>query len=637
MDGKDRRWEPLLDEVEKLRGKPVKANNEKDWEAQLALGPIEQFKKQLNCYLLKYTKGSAHAVVEAGDVRGVLDVWRQMADKGHSQRDAHIMTLREKAYNPRKAVQPKDLEIAIALWEKDVAYFSRATGERISEPNVKLMLINMCPERLRYHLKLRSDRLTDYDDIKTEIVEWLAEEIKPISRGTLKVASQQVPQEQQGDGTGGEQEEDLDEGLIKQLNEADSSGHLYALVRNAMLKQSKGDVKCGKGKGKGRRKCFECDSENHIASACPVRAERVANGGPARLDKPDVDMKGDKGKGKGGKGKGKFQLTKIIWRGWNPGKGAQLPLTGPQWMNWMPPQTPQAKSFSYPGGEFQQMFTPGFQLNSITTRKSPSLPARVPISLENKFSALSASAEEDDIDEDETQVTWPSIPAHFQRKKAPKMPRFIKSSCKDSSCGGMGACEERHGRRLDCGVYGVPSEVLPSETPRSQHLTKAQQKLSVFSEKKPMSLKPLSEANEWEYIETILDSGATVTVIPPHVGHAYEIRPSAASKAGVKYEVANGDEIPNLGEKLMPVMTREGSMRGLRAQVADVSKALQSVRALVKAGHMVIFGDGDEGQSHYVYNKFTGETNEVTDDGINYLMGMYIVPPDEAGFGRPAE
>ena len=164
-----------------------------------------------------------------------------------------------------------------------------------------------------------------------------------------------------------------------------------------------------------------------------------------------------------------------------------------------------------------------------------------------------------------------------------------------------------------------------------------QQKLYVFSEKRPMSLKPLSVNNEWEYIETILDSGATVTVIPPHVGHAYEVLPSAASRAGVKYEVANGEEIPNLGEKLMPVMTREGSMRGLRAQVADVSKALQSVRALVKAGHMVIFGDGDEGQSHYVYNKFTGETNEVTDDGINYLMGMYIVPPDDAGFGRPAE
>ena len=163
------------------------------------------------------------------------------------------------------------------------------------------------------------------------------------------------------------------------------------------------------------------------------------------------------------------------------------------------------------------------------------------------------------------------------------------------------------------------------------------EKLSVFCEKRPMSLKPLSTNNEWEYIETILDSGATVTVIPPHVGRSYDVVPSAASRAGVKYEVANGEEIPNLGEKLMPVMTREGSMRGLRAQVADVSKALQSVRALVKAGHVVIFGDGDEGQCHYVYNKFSGETNEVTDDGINYLMGMYIIPPDDPSFGRPAQ
>ena len=96
LDGKDPRWERLLDEVEKLRGKLVKSINEKDWEVQLALGPINQFKKQLNIYLLNYTKGSAHAVVEAGDVHGVLDVWRQMADKGHSQRDTHIMTLREK-------------------------------------------------------------------------------------------------------------------------------------------------------------------------------------------------------------------------------------------------------------------------------------------------------------------------------------------------------------------------------------------------------------------------------------------------------------------------------------------------------------------------------------------------------------
>ena len=40
LDGKDPRWEPLLEEVEKLRGKPVKGVNEQDWEANLATGPL---------------------------------------------------------------------------------------------------------------------------------------------------------------------------------------------------------------------------------------------------------------------------------------------------------------------------------------------------------------------------------------------------------------------------------------------------------------------------------------------------------------------------------------------------------------------------------------------------------------------
>ena len=40
----------------------------------MATGPIEQYKRQLNTYFLSFTKGSARAVVEAGDVKGALDV-----------------------------------------------------------------------------------------------------------------------------------------------------------------------------------------------------------------------------------------------------------------------------------------------------------------------------------------------------------------------------------------------------------------------------------------------------------------------------------------------------------------------------------------------------------------------------------
>ena len=136
---------------------------------------------------------------------------------------------------------------------------------------------------------------------------------------------------------------------------------------------------------------------------------------------------------------------------------------------------------------------------------------------------------------------------------------------------------------------------------------------------------PLRSTEEWEYVEFILDSGATATVIPPNVGKAYAIKPGDASRAGVTYEVANGEEIPNLGEKLMPVVTAEGTWRGLRAQVADVTKA----------GHMVVFGDGSDGNGNYIINNVTGETTVVKDDGVNYLLGVFIAPVQESGFARP--
>ena len=91
--------------------------------------------------------------------------------------------------------------------------------------------------------------------------------------------------------------------------------------------------------------------------------------------------------------------------------------------------------------------------------------------------------------------------------------------------------------------------------------------------------------------------------------------------------LANGHEIPNLGETLFVVVTEEGTVRGMKPQVADVPKALQSVRALVRTGHRVVFGDGADGTEHYILNRESGEVNAVRDDGFNYLLRLYVVPP----------
>ena len=85
----------------------------------------------------------------------------------------------------------------------------------------------------------------------------------------------------------------------------------------------------------------------------------------------------------------------------------------------------------------------------------------------------------------------------------------------------------------------------------------------------------------------------------------------------MRFEIANGEEIPNLGAKLMPVMTMEGAWCGVQVEVADISKALQSFRRLFKTGHAVIVGGGGIGDEHHIQNRHTGEVNVVKDDGLN--------------------
>ncbi len=137
------------------------------------------------------------------------------------------------------------------------------------------------------------------------------------------------------------------------------------------------------------------------------------------------------------------------------------------------------------------------------------------------------------------------------------------------------------------------------------------------------------DTSKWEELLAIMDSGATVPVLHPQTGKSYEVHESLASRAGVEYEIANGKTIPNLGEKKMGVLTQEGTLRGYSSQCADVSKSLQSVRAMLQSGHAVCFGLGPQGTDHLIINRTSGEINRLEDDGINYLQRLWVIPPDQ--------
>ena len=49
------------------------------------------------------------------------------------------------------------------------------------------------------------------------------------------------------------------------------------------------------------------------------------------------------------------------------------------------------------------------------------------------------------------------------------------------------------------------------------------------------------------------------------------------------------------------------------------------MRHLNSTGHLVVF----DGQNSFMVNKASGEVNWIEDDGSNFTMTMWIVPPDE--------
>ena len=145
-------------------------------------------------------------------------------------------------------------------------------------------------------------------------------------------------------------------------------------------------------------------------------------------------------------------------------------------------------------------------------------------------------------------------------------------------------------------------------------------RLQICVAKEPEGIAAVKEDEEWEEIELTVDSGATDTVIQPKALPSVETKEGPAFKRGVEYEMANGEYAPNLGEKKFHGMTEEGCVRGLTAQVVDVSQNLLSVHRCVKAGNRVVF----DGEGSYVENKKSGEINWFTETGNLWTLKLWV-------------
>ena len=143
-----------------------------------------------------------------------------------------------------------------------------------------------------------------------------------------------------------------------------------------------------------------------------------------------------------------------------------------------------------------------------------------------------------------------------------------------------------------------------------------------------------SSTGGWKYVKGVMDSGATDSVIHPSECEEYEIQESPGSKAGQNWTSASGGVIPNLGQKILDVVTEDGIESQVKYQAADVSRTLNSITEICDAG-------GEEGQ-YVIFSKWGGTVYNPTlkrqtpfeREGGIYTMGMWVKP--KLGFTRPA-
>ena len=102
--------------------------------------------------------------------------------------------------------------------------------------------------------------------------------------------------------------------------------------------------------------------------------------------------------------------------------------------------------------------------------------------------------------------------------------------------------------------------------------------------------------------------------MPPTMLSDHPIKPSAQSQAGRSYKVADGRNIPDLGERKIKAKTTNGTPFSFQSNVADVHKFLMAVSTITEKGNGVWFGPQSRTGSHtsYVVNMKTGTKIPMT-------------------------
>ena len=124
-------------------------------------------------------------------------------------------------------------------------------------------------------------------------------------------------------------------------------------------------------------------------------------------------------------------------------------------------------------------------------------------------------------------------------------------------------------------------------------------------------------------MKVTVDSGSCDTVMPTAECQGIPIDESDLSKRGEEYEVANGESIPNLGERRCLMMTQGSNVpKRIDFQVADVHKALLSVTRAADMGFECHLGR----RGGHMLDTITQEKIPIEREGNLYTMSVWVRP-----------
>ena len=353
-----------------------------------------------------------------------------------------------------------------------------------------------------------------------------------------------------------------------------------------------------------------------------------------------MPKKGAKGKGKG-KGKGKAEgkgVSELAWgqplgqMSWEHGYGGDLGA-----VNVSTPVHPQLKQQQPPSQ--QQGFPDQQQQQQPPVQQQQKLPGPKVFTAKtwNRFKALEV-IDDDDDDENENENESAPVPGKKNPRKM-KMPRMPKEKARNTKMkfGGFLATLGDEAEGLKNANFFEQGRIIATKCQEERHAASLKHQCStrVTFADKPINAMPSSgwsndgwESPQWQKIALAVDSGAAETVIPHDLVISHQIMETEASRQGVCYASATGQPIPNLGEQKLPLLTSEGSVRGMTFQVTPVSRPLGSVKRICKAGHRVVFDE----EGSYIQSKTTGEVNWMREEQGNYILDLWVLP--DAPFGR---